>query len=46
MPLFDLTCKSCNEKFEDLVSGNSVPPCHRMWIKESEEGATDLRRTM
>ena len=27
MPIYEYQCKVCKEEFEELVSGDAVPPC-------------------
>jgi putative FmdB family regulatory protein len=27
MPIYEYTCNTCNEEFEELVFGDDVPPC-------------------
>lgn len=27
MPLFEFRCPTCDHRFEELVSGDAVPPC-------------------
>ena len=39
MPIYEFVCDKCHHEFEELVSGNDVPPCPKC-------GATQTRKLM